>query len=294
MKQKMKKKLAMGAALALLFMMTACGATGTTALTPEHEPKKETTFTVTDYPQIEDIEWSFRDTVRYGEPVAVLDYTNNSDYIITCLWLEFKMKDGVTSEQLNLTDLSGELVPDEEIPEMEPFASSWKVCDPGESADDGGCQMVYNTSPTSTSQCQLMEMTYAQINFVAEDGREHQVVYCAENGGYEVSRESRELYTWVDNELAKMIPEFDTRFVHAEENEQEGGQPYLYIEAYDVTWDDFISYIGACEEMGYVNDYPEEEIDYNYYGTHPNGYHIYMRFIDSMNYMELTLENSEA
>ena len=71
----------------------------------QESEEKATPDKGTDYPRIEELSWSFRNSVRYGKPVAVFDYTNNSDFTITQLYLVFKMKEGVTSDQLQLVNL---------------------------------------------------------------------------------------------------------------------------------------------------------------------------------------------
>lgn len=128
------------------------------------------------YPKIEELVWSFRNTVEYDEPVAVFDYTNNSDYTIVMLELYFKMKEGVTSKQLQLIDpFTDELIPNDKIPDMEPYVYDWIVSDPGETAEGADCYMDYNTYPTSTDQCDLMEFSSANIHFIGEDGKIHTV-----------------------------------------------------------------------------------------------------------------------
>ena len=126
------------------------------------EPKEKVALDKgTDYPRIEELSWSFRNSVRYGEPVAAFDYTNNSNFTITQLYLVFKIKEGVTSEQLQLVDvISDSLISDEEIADIKPYVLNWIVCDPGETAENAVCNMTYNTEPTNAEQCDLMELSY--------------------------------------------------------------------------------------------------------------------------------------
>lgn len=285
---------------ALLLLLTACGASqvNTDSIKETHSTAQETsTFNqetnelkITDYPKIEEIAWEFRDTVRYGEPVAVFDYTNNSDYTIVLLDFLFEMKDGITSEQLQLTDvLTGSLVPNEEISEMKPNVLDWIVCDPGEKAEGAICYMKYNTEPTSTTQCELMDLKSADIYFIGEDGRKHTVSYSDENGGYSLWETSEELYSWIDNDYTKMLPKPDTRIASANQF-REG---CLGVKAYDMSHDAYLAYVSACEEMGYENKYPNEDHDYSFVGINSEGYEINVRYIDYMRYIEITLEKSD-
>lgn len=285
---------------AFLLLLTACGASQvkTDGKKETHSTAQETStynqetneLNVTDYPKIEEIAWEFRDTVRYGEPVAVFDYTNNSDYTIVLLDFQFEMKDGITSEQLQLTDvLTGSLVPNEEISEMRPNVLDWIVCDPGEKAEGANCYMKYNTEPTSTNQCELMDLKSADIYFIGEDGRKHTVSYSAENGGYSLWETSEELYSWIDNDYTKMLPKPDTRIASANQFRED----CLGVKAYDMSHDAYLAYVAACEEMGYENKYPNEDHDYSFVGTNSEGYEINVRYIDYMHYIEITLEKSD-
>lgn len=289
-------------------LLTACGASqtnetstqGTPSITQEEndniqktdvDTQETSVIQVKDYPKIEEISWEFRDTVKYGEPVAVFDYTNNSDYTIVLLDFQFRMKENVTSEQLQLVDIfTDEFVPDEEIPEMKPYVYDWIVCDPGEKAEGADCYMKYNTYPANTAQCELMELKSADIYFIGEDGKRHTVSYSAENGGYSLWTSSEELFTWIDNDYTNMIPKPDTRIASADQFKEN----CLGVKAYDMTHDAYLAYVDACEQMGFVNKYPNEDHDYSYVGTNQEGYEIYIRYIDSMHYVEITLEKADG
>ena len=284
----MKRLLSITLAVLMLLTLAACGKTD-----ENRKPQGKTAFpgmTSSGYPKMDEIAYRFRDTVRYGEPVAAFDYTNNSDYTILRLELYFKMKEGVTSEQLHLNHVGGdEPVTDEEILQMKPYVYDWIVCDPGETAENAECYMVYNTEPTNTVQCALMDLTSAEIYFIGSDNKAHCVAYSAENGGYSLSERTEELFTWLDNDFAKQIPKPETRVASAEMYEDS-----FYAKVYDMTYENFLAYIDACEGMGFENKYPDEDIDHSYRGVNSDGYEIHVRFIDSMHYMEIELEKAES
>ncbi len=290
----MKRLLSLFLVFMLIFSFAACGGK-TPSPTNDEANSSQSQNKVqkqTDHPKIEEISYSFRDTVRYNEPVAAFDYTNNSNYTIVSLQLEFKMKDGVTSEQLQLTHtVRDELITDEEIPEMEPYVYDWIVCDPGETAENAVCYMDYNTEPTNTAQCALMDLTKAEIHFIGDDTKEHVVLYNAENKGYKLLEQADELFTWIDNDFAKQIPKPETRVAHATMSDDDNK---LYIKAYDISYDAFLSYVNECEKKGFQNNYPDEEIDYSYGGTNADGYELDIRFIDYMQYIEIVLEKADT
>lgn len=286
---------------ALLLLLTACGASqvNTDSTKETHSTAQETsTFNqdtnelkITDYPKIEEISWEFRNTVKYGEPVAVFDYTNNSSYTIVLLVFEFRMKENVTSEQLQLVDIfTDEFVPNEEIPEMKPYVNDWIVCDPGEKAEGADCYMKYNTYPSNTDQCELMELQSADIYFIGEDGKKHTVSYSADNGGYSLRETSEELYSWIDNDYTKMLPKPDTRIASADQFRED----CLGVKAYDMNHEAYLAYVDACEQMGFENKYPNEDHDYSYTGINQEDYEIYIRYIDDMHYVEITLQKTDG
>ena len=65
--------------LAILMLLTTLAACGETGGDNQSQPMKALAGIVTGgYPKMEEISYCFRDTVRYGKPVAAFDYTNNS------------------------------------------------------------------------------------------------------------------------------------------------------------------------------------------------------------------------
>ena len=295
------KKLAMVALASLLFLIASCGVNQINEISNNTESdlnsmekmdgvQESDTVQVNDYPRIEEIEWKFRDSVQNDTPVAVLDYTNNSRYTILELDFQFKMKDNVSSEQLQLINpITNELVTDEEVAEMKPYVYDTIVCDPGEKGEGANCFMQYNTNPSSTDQCDLMELTSLDIRFIGDDGKGHTVSYSAENGGYSLSPVSDELYTWVDNDYSQMIPKPDTRVASADQYEDN----CLGVKAYDMDHDAYMAYVDDCEQQDFENMYPDEDHDYSYSGKNAGGYEVHIRYIDYMHCVELTLKKSE-
>lgn len=129
----------------------------------------------------------------------------------------------------------------------------------------------------------------ADIAYIGEDGKEHMVSYQPENNGYALSEKSGELFTWVDNAYTEMIPKPDSRVASAEQYDEN----CLYVKIYDFGYEDFQAYIQACEEMGFQNKYPKEEINSLYVGTRPEGYEITLRYIESMKCVEIELKKTE-
>ena len=242
-----------------------------------------------EHPLIEEIDWSFRNTVRYEKPVAAFDYTNNSDYTIVELDIEFRIKENVTAEELNVIEITGEQVSDEEIVTLKPFVYDRIVCDPEETAENASCYITYNVEPTSTEQSDLMELHTATIYYIGKDSKKHMVKYSAENDGYAMAETTEELYIWEECEFSQMIPKPDTRIASGEMYDENT----FWGKAYDISQEYFLEYINACEQMGFIDDYPNDDSTYNYFGTHESGRKIHLRFLDTMNYMEVEVENEE-
>ena len=271
----------------LLLLLASCG-TGEGFSSPT---KPQSVTQKIGHPKIEDISWEFRNSVRYQNPVAVFDYTNNSNYTIVQLYLQFKFKDGVTSDQLQLTDtLTDALVSDDKIPELSPYVIDWIVCDPGEQAQGAPIYLIYNTEPTNATQCELMNLISVEIEYIAEDGKIHTVFYSAENQGYSLSSKAKEPYVWIDNDYTKMIPKPTTRVVIADQYEE----TTLCVDVYDITHATYLAYISECQDVGFVDKYPGEDHDYSFFGTNAGGYQIYVRYLEYMHLMEITLKMIDA
>jgi len=128
----------------------------------------------------------------------------------------------------------------------------------------------------------------ANIHFIGGDNKEHSVAYSAENGGYSLSERTNELFVWLDNDYTAQIPKPQTRIVNAEMYNDD-----FYAKVYDITYDEFLAYVEACEEKNFQNKYPNEDIDYSYSGTNTDGYEIYTRYIDYLHCMEIELTKEE-
>ncbi|MDO5539426.1 MAG: hypothetical protein Q4F83_05055 [Eubacteriales bacterium] len=242
-----------------------------------------------DHPKIEDIDWSFQNTVRYGESMAAFNYTNNSDYTIVQLDCYFKIKEGTTAEQLPITDYSGQQLSNEEIATLKPFVYDCIVCDPGETAEGFTCYITGNTSPTDTQQSDYFELASADISYIADDGMTYKVSYSAENEGYSDPNIIGDPFSWSDSDFAQMLPVPATQYITVAKDTEE----VFYAKAYDISQDYFFSYIDECEETGFIDDYPDEESTYLFCGTTADGYQLNLRFIDYMKYLEITLEEAE-
>ena len=280
--------------LYLIFSFAACGGK-TPSPTNDEANSSQSQNKVqkqTDHPKIEEISYSFRDTVRYNEPVAAFDYTNNSNYTIVFLQLEFKMKDGVTSEQLQLTHtVRDELITVREYQKWNHMSMTGLYAIQGKQRKMLYAIWIITQSRRILLNVRLMDLTKAEIHFIGDDTKEHVVLYNAENKGYKLLEQADELFTWIDNDFAKQIPKPETRVAHATMSDDDNK---LYIKAYDISYDAFLSYVNECEKKGFQNNYPDEEIDYSYGGTNADGYELDIRFIDYMQYIEIVLEKADT
>lgn len=241
---------------------------------------------VISYPKMDEIEWLFINSIRYEEPVAVFCYTNNSDFTIVRLDLSFEMKDDIGSEQLQAFESLKEKreITDDDIVGFTPEIHDYMVCDPGEKVEGAPCYLSYNMEPTDISQCELLNLKYAEIFYIGSDDKIHKVSYSAENSVYVVAEPTDELYLWSDSEYASIVPRPETRIVTVDYDEDD----YFQCTAYDMSIENYEAYIDECKEAGFDNDV--EESASSFWGKNAQGYKLHVRYFDYMNAIEISIK----
>lgn len=237
------------------------------------------------YPTIEEIEYFFRDSIRYEEPAAVFGYKNNSDFTIVRLDLEFMMKQDITAEELIVFDSLKDIreLSEDDILSFEPVVYDYMVCDSGEEVVGATCYMEYNLEPINAEQCKFMDLNCAEIYFVAVDNKIHRVRYSAENDEYLLAEETIELYNWSNSEYANMLPKPDTRIVEIDYDKED----YFQCSAYDMSFEDFQAYMKKCEEKGFSWN---EDNSTSCWANNEEGYTLHVRYLDYMKMLEISLE----
>lgn len=222
--------------------------------------------------QIEDIKWFVEDDVIWDEQAISFNYTNNSSYIITDVELELKLKDDVTSEQL-------EVFRETEEDSLEDLSDVWilgynrKFADPGETVKHSPC--VFNGTyklVTTTEQFNLMEPKEITLSYISSDNKQHTFYYDYETKSATSHDSDEEIYQWTKNDLSKSIAIPKAKVMTVDEDEIN----VYWFTAYEYTREMYESYANECKKAGFTDDFSVG--DTLCYGINADGYKLQIYF----------------
>jgi hypothetical protein len=183
----------------------------------------------------EDIDWKIGSFILWDEPILSLEYTNNSEYTIVDLELEFALKDSLAEKQLaffnDITD---------DINDLHVYGYNRKVADPGETVKnspfgiDGDYFLAKNIE-----QFELMEPDNMQIAYIGSDNRLHAVYYDYKTQMLSEHNDAEEMHKWSDSEISKPLSIPESRIVDINFDRED----YFSFTIYDAQKEQFDLYI---------------------------------------------------
>ena len=240
---------------------------------------KSKVFKQKDYPKWDDIECHFVNGVSYGEPAALMGYTNNSKYTIVSILIDYVVKEDATQEELAVFDnfvKNGDLEA-EKISTLRPYIYNYMVCDPGETVEGVTCSLFGIADATDAKQCELLVVKNAEISFQGDDGLIYTVAFASENEGYTLQNGAEPAKTWTEKDFAKTVPVPDTRFVTVNYDDDD----YYQFTAYDITYEQYRSYCTECQDAGFTNEI--EDNDISFWCTNESGLTLHIVYNEYMN-----------
>lgn len=206
--------------------------------------------------KIEDIDWSVEEGIIDGERLITFNYTNNSQYTITDIEMEFVQKEGTTAEQLAVFDelKADNDWSDEKVQEIYILGYNHKFADPGETLADSPC-LINGTSyllVENIEQYELMEPDMATIDYIGEDGKMYEEYYDFKTQKYSESTQGgKDMHEWSDSRICSRLPEANFREVIVSYDNEDYS---FFFFAYGVSREDYEAYIEACKEKGFTDD----------------------------------------
>lgn len=219
----------------------------------DEEQQSSGYFSAKDAIKIEEIDWSVAPGILDGESFISFNYTNNSKYTIMDVEMEFRQKEGTTTEQLSVFDSIKERFEwtDEKVAETYILGYNRKMAEPGESVEDSPC--VINGTYTlveNMEQYEIMQPDMVSIAFIGDDGKGYAIYYDFNTQTYgEASTGPRELQNWSDSEISALIPKVEAPAINVSTDEEER----FFFYAYGVTRAEFETYVEAVKARGFTN-----------------------------------------
>lgn len=267
--------------LVLALTLSACGGTPSSSaegkghvsvasrlekssVTEEEQAPNNTGFSAKDAIKIEELDWSIAESVLDGERFISFNYTNNSKYTVLDMEIRFKLKEGLTPEDMTpFAELKADREwTDEELMEVYIEGVNQKCAAPGETVADSPCYINGTGTQVETmAQVDLMEPEMASIAIIGDDGLGYAVFYDFMTKAYgESSSGGHDLHEWSDSELSSLIPKAEFTAVSVTTDEEDR----FYFRAYDASREAYKSYVEAVKEKGFT------QIEFEGDGAYPS------------------------
>lgn len=273
-----KKSILTVCLIIIAICFAGCGTGSSTSnanVTPTSETVKNTStptptpkpFVVKDAIKIEEIEWSAQNVIVNGQRYLALTYTNNSEYTIVELDMEFTQKEPLTDEQkLLFSELQEHLEYwEQEFTELHISGRNLKMADPGEMVGDRPLTLNgTGIEVVDMEQFALVEPDMMTILFLGPDDKVYELYYDFKTQIYgESSEGGLNVHQTSENPLAALLPEWEFRANWIDYDDEEEFE----LEAYGILRDEFDRYVEAVKSLGFILDSEEEGNGYQAYNS---------------------------
>lgn len=235
------------------------------------------------------LDWTVESGIVDGIRAVVFGYTNHTDYEVVDFDLEFKVKDGVTNEQLESSSELKEKANDMEhdISEITVSAITHKCVASGDSVEGCACNLdgtiEYYTDYDSFEMFEPDMLTAV----IASNDKLYIAYYDFASGRTTLGDDVSDAYTWPSSELAKAVPKPDVRYLAVTYDEAD----YLSAEAFDVSEEMYKAYVESCKEMGFNKE--ADEYDDMFSAENADGISVDLGYVSSDDQLYITVEKGD-
>lgn len=238
--------------------------TGATAGSASSEAPAAAAEIKADSIKIDQIDWSVDDGMVDGQRRVVFSYTNDSDYTVCAIDMEFQQRSDVTEEDRALfNELYERNSMWEEMnggpEELYITAVDSRLVDPGEESPAITCTFNHTaTAVDNMDQYGLMEPSKLSIGYIA-DGKKYVEYYDFENEEYSLDRQSgAKADDWPEDGLADMLPKPDSKLIVSYDDSEER----MSVTVYGITRATYEEYVDECKDAGFTEGVDESDTSY--------------------------------
>lgn len=206
---------------------------------------------------IDDINWEIKEGVVNGNRWPTFNYTNNTDYDIISLKLDFVVRDDVSESDLNanskIVDKSNKQ--NHTVSEFTINVIDDEYTEKGESSENVSISLDGTIETlTDISVAELMQADMMTIAFLSGD-KVYVAYYDYKNEEMTYEKDSTKAVAWSETDLAKTIskPDSPVIVVTADSDDRFSARACNY------TKDEFENYVSDCKEKGYDIDVEEKD-----------------------------------
>lgn len=206
---------------------------------------------------IDDINWEIKEGVVNGNRWPTFNYTNNTDYDIISLKLDFVVRDDVSESDLNanskIVDKSNKQ--NHTVSEFTINVIDDEYTEKGGSSENVSISLDGTIETlTDMSVAELMQADMMTIAFLSGD-KVYVAYYDYKNEEMTYEKDSTKAVAWSETDLAKTIskPDSPVIVVTADSDDRFSARACNY------TKDEFENYVSDCKEKGYDIDVEEKD-----------------------------------
>ncbi len=262
----MRKNIAIVASMVALtgvLSLTGCGteATGGSGAPAQTAPVKNSKAGKADAIKAEDIELTVEDGFWYDERQPVMTYTNNSDFDIITVDIEWSQKEDMTDEQRSTVFaefMDSDFYTEDDFKEFVISAYKDQLVAPGETSMEAAVYLNrtgYNLE--NSDDFALFEPSIMKVAYLGGDGKAYLEYIDYKTGKTkDASKGGKDVSKWSDSDLAKRLPEIEApvRIVTTDDEDS------FWFETLGVTLDDFNAYVEKLKEKGFNQvDYEDDD-----------------------------------
>lgn len=235
---------------------------------------------------MKDIDWSIDSNVIDGERYVLMNYTNNSPFVICGLEISFTEKDNITDEEkekyysevAKAFDLSNEDLTKTKEKKIAMNAKTDKIAAVGESVSNIYCYYYSGSYRVKDiNHYNLVTPDIATIRYINGE-RIYTVNYDFISDKYNIDDETVKAYQWSTTDLGNHIPKPDVYVVESYDVDDESN---FNFHAYGMSLDQFNDYVEECKKQGYTVNASSSEGDYS--ADNKDKYHIDLNYDEKDN-----------
>lgn len=283
--------------IAACTVLTACSNTSntisndTSSTDASASSTKESISTI----DLSNVNWNVENRIVNGERRPAFDVTNNTNYLLTYVDVEFKRKDDVSDEEWRdaLSWAKSEYIgyTDEELDESKTIHGYIYDCiNPSETASDMlafGVVYVQDGKVYDYVEPDLMTVEYVND----EDGNIHTAYYDYKNNSSNEDSDTEKAFVWPTSALVKDLPIPDSKYVETKVDSAD----LVAVDVNNYTYDKYLEYVSAVKNIGYINN-SNEDNDPNhtsiYSASNDSGCKIIISFRNSTMDLQLSTRSS--
>lgn len=293
----MKKNFAVAASMvALVGVLSLSGCGGVSSDAGDQPGKaqiKNRKAGKSDSIKLEDIELTVEEGFWHDERKPVFTYTNNSDFDIIAVDVEFSQKEDVTDEQratVFAEFMEDEFYKDDDFAEYTIDAAKEQLVERGETSSEAAIYLN-NTGRMfeDASYYELFEPSMIQVMYLGGDGKIYlEYIDFLTGKTKDASQGGKDAQMWSDSDLGKRMPKLEApvRIVTTDDEED------LWFEAMGLTIDDYNAYVDQLKEAGY--DQIDYEDDDEFRAHDKDGYEASATFIELSGKVNAHLDTSDV